>query len=922
MDSLNTILNSGTYGENVSRHNDNNSKIKQAITTLENVAIANKGYFDTLASLQAAFPSPKAGNIAYVANVASSTGYYIYNVVSGVWTATTTEAPAVDVAISNYAQHGYSSSPKTLKQVDDEVVQLAGDIESIKTDFRTTRNLNPEWFEFGLTSGGGINSISSQSHTDYLEAYGGEKIIASQSIFRINLYKADQTFIEQSSFWGGTEFQLPFNSEIGLIRISSTTAYSSNTTTIVISRNNVIANTRRIENLESEVAQIGGNIVDFQTYIAPDNSTVIDFADYVVNGSVNRATGLIDLSTNRRSIEKYPIDDSKYYGVFNTIDTESGKKVAVFDETETLKRVIDVVDMEAWVFAPQAGDSFISITLISLYGEPNVGRLSEIRFFELTENSLAVTEINGIPIKSTDSVALDEHLSETNPHQITATLLNSITEIIYGGSAATKVGTFVTIDNSTPAKSGLMSKEDKAKLDGIAVSPITITGSGITKNASAFGFLPTATASDNVTALQNAVTGGGTILIDYPGTYLVNDTILLDSNTRIIFGANVFVSMQSPKRFLLNRGALTREYNENLSIEGLNLITNGYGVTAVITGLRGYIAFFYVKNLTINDFTLLDGASGPYVIHVCRFENLKINNPHIEGLKDAIHIGTGSKFSIKHGLFKTYDDPIALNAHDYTSGQPEYGWIEDGIIEDCYDLADPGAGTVGYFARILAGAWVDWYSGMSIQSTGDTVVASNGKMYKSNGPVNSTVYTSTIEPTHTSGTQTLADGITWTMMQENNVTYTAGVRRVTFRNIYLQKPRNTAFSIHFDKDDYSRSYYPNAESPIQEDLLFDGIFYNAEITKLINCVTPINTIKVVNSILGNTKIDLNNLGTTGIQYGSTRILLSNITFKGSGTQNLIESDIPSTVKVIGSIIEDNSYDPQFSGNVTLITNEL
>ena len=45
------------------------------------------------------------------------------------WTATTTEAPAVGVAISNYAQHGYSSSPKTLKQVDDEVVQLAGNFD-------------------------------------------------------------------------------------------------------------------------------------------------------------------------------------------------------------------------------------------------------------------------------------------------------------------------------------------------------------------------------------------------------------------------------------------------------------------------------------------------------------------------------------------------------------------------------------------------------------------------------------------------------------------------------------------------------------------------------------------------------------------------------------------------------------------------
>jgi hypothetical protein len=126
MDSLNTILNSGTYGENVSRHNDNNSKIKQAITTLENVAIANKGYFDTLASLQAAFPSPKAGNIAYVANVASSTGYYIYNVVAGVWTATTTEAPAVGVDLNNYA---------TKKKVDDIQVELSYESDTFFMEF-------------------------------------------------------------------------------------------------------------------------------------------------------------------------------------------------------------------------------------------------------------------------------------------------------------------------------------------------------------------------------------------------------------------------------------------------------------------------------------------------------------------------------------------------------------------------------------------------------------------------------------------------------------------------------------------------------------------------------------------------------------------------------------------------------------------
>ena len=155
MDSLNTIPNSGSFGDVSAKLNDNFSKVGQSLTTLENVAIANKGYFDTLASLQAAFPSPRAGNIAYVANVASSTGYYIYNVVAGVWTATTTEAPAVGVAISNYAQHGYSSSPKTLKQVDDAVVQLAGEKTDIEVGYSPYRYSNLPFYPGGINSSTG-----------------------------------------------------------------------------------------------------------------------------------------------------------------------------------------------------------------------------------------------------------------------------------------------------------------------------------------------------------------------------------------------------------------------------------------------------------------------------------------------------------------------------------------------------------------------------------------------------------------------------------------------------------------------------------------------------------------------------------------------------------------------------------------------
>ena len=41
MDSLNTILSSGTYGDSVSRHNDNYRKIQQVLTGIENVAFDN-----------------------------------------------------------------------------------------------------------------------------------------------------------------------------------------------------------------------------------------------------------------------------------------------------------------------------------------------------------------------------------------------------------------------------------------------------------------------------------------------------------------------------------------------------------------------------------------------------------------------------------------------------------------------------------------------------------------------------------------------------------------------------------------------------------------------------------------------------------------------------------------------------------------
>ena len=92
------------------------------IQNIKDEYVANKGYYNSLATLQAAYPTPEAGDVAYVADVASTTGYYIHSVVGGAWAATSIEAPPVGVAIEEYTKTG--GSTKTTQDIDDDLVQL------------------------------------------------------------------------------------------------------------------------------------------------------------------------------------------------------------------------------------------------------------------------------------------------------------------------------------------------------------------------------------------------------------------------------------------------------------------------------------------------------------------------------------------------------------------------------------------------------------------------------------------------------------------------------------------------------------------------------------------------------------------------------------------------------------------------------
>ena len=409
------------------------------------------------------------------------------------------------------------------------------------------------------------------------------------------------------------------------------------------------------------------------------------------------------------------------------------------------------------------------------------------------------------------------------------------------------------------------------------------------KYADKYGFLPENDGDTNSEAFQRCLDGGGRIKVRKAGIYSISKTLMLDSDTDLTFKDGVTLSKTvgsdsvGARYVFINRGAFARDYDENIRISGLHLRCNFLDSRSGqeldipgIVGLASQMAFFYVKHLNINNFTLLDLPPRDFAIQICSFEDATIENVHIEGMKDAVHFGPGRGFVVRHGIFKTFDDPIALNAHDYTTSNPELGWIEDGVIEDCVDLDDPENGTTGFFARILAGGWRDWEEGMDIQSSGDAVV-SEGRIYRTNGPKVKVNYTSTCRPSHEEGTVTYPDGITWTMSQNRNICHSCGVRNVVFRDIRLQKKRNVALCLHFDHDQYSRSYYPYAEIPVQSNIVFENVSVENEIPVLIQSRTPVDSIILRDSRIGGSEIRLlNAIDAPGMIYDTTLVKLERV----------------------------------------------
>lgn len=432
-------------------------------------------------------------------------------------------------------------------------------------------------------------------------------------------------------------------------------------------------------------------------------------------------------------------------------------------------------------------------------------------------------------------------------------------------------------------------------------------------NPADFGFSPQAGGIQNTKSLQKALDMGGTIIISQPGTYKLAGTVYIGSHTSLVCGHDVFIKKVDEEgiftHVILNKGALTKTYDEHISIKNLYIIVNGIDVRKwEVFGLHGQVAFFYIKDLKIEGFRCMDLGPAQYGIHVCTFEDIIIDDMIIKGDKDGVHLGRGKRFRISNGVFETYDDAVALNAHDYDVGNPELGWIEEGIVENCHDL--DAEKTTGYFCRILAGAWKDWEPGMEVQKS-DTVVANN-RLYRVKADADGMVYTSKTEPSHESGTVTL-EGINWVRVQDD-VTYTAGVRNVIFRNIFLSKAR-IGFSVHFDNDRYSRSYYPGAEVPSQEQLTFENIrvLHNEKID-FLSIGTPMNVLTISHSSFNHNPIHFHG-NKAMADYLKTKIGIFGCVFNHKGEMDLLINSVENKVVELKTFSNIELHD-EFIAKVT------
>jgi len=441
-----------------------------------------------------------------------------------------------------------------------------------------------------------------------------------------------------------------------------------------------------------------------------------------------------------------------------------------------------------------------------------------------------------------------------NPHEVTKAQVG-LSEVDNTSDADKPVSTATLA--ALAGKASSVHVHDMSDVTGLAAA---LALAAPFYSCESFGALPTANASQNVAAVQAALdaahaAGGGTVKLDQPGTYEVDSTLRIYSYTDFLLGPGVvFKKVAEYGEFLANDGAWTLINDDRIRVVGLVLDANNTSdIEAIQPGLRGHVSWYNITNVRMERCRIYNGGTAQFSVHCCAFYNAFFDDMDFPDGKAGIQTGSGQNLYVRNIRGDTFDDLLALNAHDWPVSSPKTGDLSNVVIENMITRSQH---------RIMAGSWTTWAA--TTYSAGDRVVSS-GNVYIACLPVNTSA-ASTVAPTHTAGIVTGADGIPWRWEYAGTNTET-NVHNITYRDCRFYS-QGVLMDSNNDMGGYYRMVVPGTEG----NSCVDGVTFE-------NCIFDPDTPGAV--LLSG-------------QSRYTRAVFRNCTFKGANIGAII-SHTPYTV---------------------------
>lgn len=197
-----------------------------------------------------------------------------------------------------------------------------------------------------------------------------------------------------------------------------------------------------------------------------------------------------------------------------------------------------------------------------------------------------------------------------------------------------------------------------------------------------FGASPNANATQNTNAIQTALNIGGHVYLGSPGTYQINQTLIIGNNTALELGDGVTIQLAPNSNCNMLNNSNTASGNTNIRLTGGTWDYNGPNQSGGNLTLIS-ILLNNVTGLTINHVTAINTLK--YAFLVCNITNLTANDITFNTTSDGFHMqGPITRADIRNLKGTTGDDMLAMTVGDYASYDVSQGNFQNIVIDGMY----------------------------------------------------------------------------------------------------------------------------------------------------------------------------------------------------------------------------------------------